>query len=190
MRETGRNPHPQNPKGSFENREVGSLMNLVWTDIEHGLSIEDAHLRYHFDIQKILTDIDGDWGFKVGLAHKGIELYIPHFPNMHMVIVTRNPMHNALSWQIHMKDVYGTNVSFDYAMQRVSRFVTDMIEVIHGIDCPKAWVTYEDIKKDPVREANKLASFLGYEMTASQEQGVKEFILKEYSTLHPSPPTT
>ena len=175
----------QNPKGAFENVSFISLTTDMHKDYRSGDSQEKLTSKYDQRIKETIRKHERNpaWGFKSAVTAPFLPMFIRHTQNPYVVCVTRNLLHNAQSWQVQMKDVYGENISIDHALDVMSEQQYVMFEKLKEVTCPKHFITYEDIKKDAWKEAQKLAAFLKMP-DPSKEKQVKEFIMPTYSTLN------
>jgi hypothetical protein len=180
------NQRIQNPKGSFENPDFIRLTSDMHKDWKDGMRIIPIKEKYDARIQEVVSKYQqGVWGFKSAAVTPFIKLFMCHMHDPHIVTVLRNVYHNAQSWQVHMRDVFGTNVTIDKAMQVMSKCQIELVQTAIGDPRPNIFVTYEDIKKDSWAEAQRLGEFLNFDY-ADKEAEVKEFIMPSYSTLNAS----
>lgn len=177
----------QNPKGTFENADFIDITSKMHQDYKDGGKPMNAVIQTHGPrLQQLIRKYEKDlWGFKSALTHHFLKAILPMLKNPHIVVVVRNLYDNALSWQVHMKDVYGSDVSLDYAIQNMMKSQDRLMRYSLGAQCPKIFTSYEAIKRDPWLESQRLAKFVGVDPTP-QKQAILEFIMPNYSTLKAS----
>lgn len=177
----------QNPKGAFENANFIQLTTDMHKDYRSGDSQEKLTNKYDQRIKETIKNHERKpmWGFKSAVTAPFLPMFIKHLQNPHVVCVTRNLLHNAKSWIVQMKNVYGENVDIERALDVMSEQQFVMMEKLKEVKCYKHYTTYEDIKKDAWGEAQKMAEFLKVSADGKEQQ-VKEFIMPEYSTLNAS----
>ena len=178
------NPSSQNPKGAFENPLFNRLTDHIMTDLKKGKDKSQIKEQYDEKIKQLISDNEKTiWGWKSATTHWGLDIFLDYVKNPHLVIVTRNILHNAQSWVVHMRDHYKKHVTLVHALRTMAQSTQVLIEQACRANTPKLWITYEDIKQHPVQEAKRMAEFLGLEFDETKEQEIKQFIMPEYSTL-------
>lgn len=169
------NPSPQNPKGAFENETMISITRNLMNNFKIN---EQIKLFKNYCLSK--PDL---WGFKSAVTHFGIQHLLPHIKNPHFVVIFRNPLKAAESWKIHMKDVYGTEVTLQHALEKTMESYNMLIKALNN-KIPRFMTTYEILKSDKnTEEAKKLAKFIEIPYTSKKENEIKQFILNKYTTL-------
>jgi len=177
-------PNSQNPKGAFESMAFNTITSKMHQELNQGKPKKYILATYGDKIKELVEKHQSElWGWKSAATHWTLDLFLPYLQNPHLVIVTRNIMHNAESWKVHMKTNYGQNVTFDQAMDNMIDSTKVLISEVKKAKCPKCWTTYEDIRANPLAEAEKMAKFLGIEFGKAKKEKVAEFIMPEYSTL-------
>lgn len=176
----------QNPKGAFENPDFIKLTSEMHRDWSNGMGLLNVKNKYDTRIQEVIAKHQKTlWGFKSAAAPPFLSLFLKYMGNPHIVIVLRNVYHNALSWQVHMRDVFGENVDMNRAMKVISDAQHELLKTSIGHPSPNMFITYEDIKKDSWAETQRLAKFLNLEFEGKEGE-VKEFIMPSHSTLNAS----
>lgn len=178
----------QNPKGAYENADFINLTSDMHRDYRNGDSEEKIINKYNRRIKETVFqyELSPMWGFKSALTAPFLPMFIKHLQNPYIVCVTRNLLHNAQSWVVQMKDVYGEKITIDYALDVMSEQQHMMFEKLKETSCPKHYTTYEGIKNGPELEIEKMAEFLKVPITEKAKLESKEFIMPEYSTLNNS----
>lgn len=178
----------QNPKGAFENAEFIGLTQDMHRDYRSGDSQERLTKKFDQRIKHTIREHEKNplWGFKSALTAPFLPMFIRHMQNPYVVCVLRNLLHNSLSWIVQMRNIYGENITLDHALDVMSeqQFVM-LTKLKEEVSCPTHFLTYEDIKKNSWKEAERLATFLKIPAHEKKQQ-VKEFIMPNYSTLNSS----
>jgi len=177
------NPSPQNPKGSFEDKDFITVTTKMHLDLKAGKTREEITSNWGTRFSECASKRSGIWGFKSALTHFHLDTIMPLLNNPYFVVVTRNILHNAQSFVVHQRDNYGTNVSIESALGNMADSTKVLIHSLDAVSCPRIHTTYEDIKKYPIREIDKLAKFLSMDLTPNQRQQTIQFIMPNYSTL-------
>ena len=173
----------QNLKGSFENPDFTKLTSDMLKDAKDGMGNIAINDKYDRIIQNtIVANQNPLWGFKSAAVPIFMPSFAKHMTNPYIVIVLRNILHNAQSWIIHMKDVYGTNVDLNKALKVTADAQNAMLITAIRMPEPKMFLTYEAIKKDSWKEDKRLAEFIGVDPEGKEEE-VKEFIMPNHTTL-------
>ena len=176
----------QNPKGAFENEDFIFLTVDMQKDFKRNEPLDFIQKKYNQRIKDTIRKYEAKpmWGFKSALTTKFAHMFVNHMQNPHVVFVFRNLLHNAQSWQVQMKHVYGENITIQHALNVMSEQQNALVTQYESLKCPKHLTTYESIKSDAVEEARKLSEFLKVPFTKEDE--VKEFVMPKYSTLNAS----
>ena len=173
----------QNPKGAFENVNFTTITSKMHQALKDGKPMRVVKQQYDQRLTDAITYHKKPlWGFKSAAAHHVLGIILPLLENPHLVVVVRSLMHNAQSWQIHMKDVYGSKVALQDALKNISDSQHILMRNSLASSCPKLFTSYEGIKKDPVAEAERMSKFLGVD-PEPKKQDILDFIMPEYSTL-------
>lgn len=173
----------QNPKGAFENINFGTLTGKMHKALAEGKPLRIVKQKYGDRLAEMVTIHQQTlWGFKSAASHHVLSIILPLVKNPHLVIVVRSLMHNAQSWQIHMKEVYGKNVTLQEAMKNSSESQHILMRNSLVATCPKLFTSYEGIKQDPWKEAERMAEFIKVD-PVSKKQEILDFIMPEYTTL-------
>jgi hypothetical protein len=175
----------QNPKGTFENVNFITVTSKMHQDYVSGKTmnyVKDRHQqRMHELIKKHEKDL---WGFKSAVTHHFLPIILPLLKNPHIVVVVRSLLHNAQSWQVHMRDVFGKNVSLEEALKNISNSQNALMRNALAAGCPKLYTSYEHIRKDPWKEAERMADFIGIN-PSPKKQEILDFVLPNHTTIAP-----
>lgn len=177
------NPSPQNPKGSFEDKEFIRVTTSMHQDLKAGKTRAEITAAWAPELKDLITPRSGLWGFKSALSHHHLQTILPLLTNPHLVVVTRNVLHNAKSFVVHQRDNYANVVSLESALVNMADSAKVLIHSLDDVTAPRLYTSYEDIKHNPVLEASKLANFLQVRLSNEQKRQVSQFIMPEYSTL-------
>lgn len=177
-------PNSQNPKGAFESSGWNTLTTEVYKKIEQKIDKSTIKELYESKIKDLVKQNSSEmWGWKSALTHWSLDVFLPFVENPHLVIVTRNITDNAKSWKLHMEKTYTKIVNLEEALERMSCSNNALIENTNSVQCPKLWTTYGNIKNQPLKEAKKMANFLGIEFEESKKEKIKNFIMPDFTTL-------
>lgn len=173
----------QNPKGAFENINFGTLTSKMHKALSEGKPLRIVKKQYNDRLAEMITIHEQPlWGFKSAASHHILSIILPLVKNPHLVIVVRSLMHNAQSWQVHMKEVYGKNVTLQEALKNLSESQHILMRNSLAATCPKFFTSYEGIKQDPWKEAERMAKFIEVN-PEPKKQEILDFIMPEYTTL-------
>jgi hypothetical protein len=191
MHQTKKNPQDnkvpsQNPKGSFENVNFAVLTSKMHQDYVKGESMKAIKEKYAERFQQMCAAHEKPlWGFKSAVTHHFLPIMLPLINKPHIVVVVRSLLDNARSWQLHMKQVYGRNVSMHDALQNMSHSQHVLMRNALNAQCPKLFTSYEGIRAKPLEEAERMAKFLEVDIEP-KKRTILDFIMPNYSTLNPS----
>jgi hypothetical protein len=174
----------QNPKGTFENSHWNYLTSEIYQHIERNNDKIQIKELYEARIKDLVKQNSSEiWGWKSALTHWSLDVFLPFVENPYLVIVTRNIVSNARSWQFHMEKTYNRMVSFEEALENMANSTNVLIKNANLAKCPKLWTTYENIKNEPLTEAEKMANFLDIKFDESKKEKIKNFIMPDFTTL-------
>jgi hypothetical protein len=172
------NPSEQNPKGSFEDPEFIGLTQKLYLE-----NWQTNNLETIAEIVRIRNADDQDWGWKSALTHYVLEWFLLYVKNPHLIATFRSPLANAQSWKKHMQSEYATEVSIIKALVQMTKGAEILADTIRRHQTiPQLYTSYEYIKINPIREAERIANFLDIEFTEERRELVISFILN-YSTI-------
>lgn len=176
-------PLTDSANGAFENQE----MNVITTRFHQAYLNKDLDEKKDELIERVRTFVQVKkselWGWKSALTHWHLPYFIKEVENLHLIITTRNPYHTAVSWKSHMKRNYNEVVSMECALQNIAEGHMALVENVNKVSCPKIWTTYEDIKKNSLLEAEKIANFLNIDFTEQMKVKICNFIVPEFTTI-------
>jgi hypothetical protein len=180
------NPTPFNPHGAYEDLDFNvinediikaaggdSIYNLPkYENIIAAKSIFEERIKKLFEA-KSKSHI---WGWKKPSTSLLIELFLPYLKNPHMVVVFRNILGNARSmvnFTRHKEKISihkaMSNAIFTYQM--ILNFLSRHPEL------PVIFIAFEEIIQDPVKESQKIAEFVGLDLTEDKITRIREFII-------------
>jgi hypothetical protein len=176
----------QNPKGSFENVNFAVLTSKMHQDYVGGNPLRIIKEKYLERFQQMCQAHERPlWGFKSAVTHHFLPILLPVMKNPHIVIVVRSLLDNAKSWQLHMKQVYGRNVSTAEALENMSDSQHVLIRNSLMAQCPKLFTSYEGIRAKPLEEAERMAKLLKVDIEP-KKRTILDFVMPNYSTLNSS----
>jgi len=180
------NPSNQNPRGAFEDRAFNGITSKMHIDFKKGFTPQQMKEKWDEKIQALLTrrSEDGLWGWKSALTHYNIEYFLPHMKDPHFVVVTRNTNDAAKSLVVHRRDVYGTNITIEHAIEDVQQSVRALEKKLEQFKhIPTLRTTYGLVKTQPSGEIQKFGDFLEVEVTQEMKDAADDFILPKHSTI-------
>lgn len=177
------NPNRGNPKGSFEDVNFIHVTSKMHQDSNAGAPKAKIKEKYLPRLIEIINKREGLWGFKSALTHYHLEIILPLLEDPHLVVVLRNPYHNAQSYVVHQQDIYRRKITLAHSIKNIADSTKVLIDKVNAAKAPRIFVTYEDIKKTPQNELSKLARFLKVHLTSKMKKDVDKFIMPKYSTL-------
>jgi len=122
------------------------------------------------------------WGFKSALTHYCIGSILQFFNDPRFVIVSRNPLLNAKSYQVHSKASYGLDLSLQDSLLRIAESNMALAKAtVETRYYPQSFVGYEQLKADPISMALQLAEFVG--ASKSLAGTAAKFIDPSFTTL-------
>lgn len=176
--------HPeQNPKGAFENVNFASITSNMHKDMTNAMPPRKIREKYDSRIKDLISIHERPlWGFKSAVTHHFLSMILPKLKNPHLVIVFRSLLPNAQSWMVHMKDVYGKKVEIAAALENMAKSQVSLVREVNFAKCPKLFTTYESIRANPWKQAQRMGSFLKVDPEPKKEE-ILDFIMPEYTTL-------
>lgn len=179
---------PEKPRGYFEDLQINLLTRDVSRDIHNNnMPFEALKEKYDGRIKDMISERSAGkamWGWKSALTHECLGLYMPYLVNPYFVVVFRNILYNAQSLVVHIKDGYDEDPSIYDTLIKSARATLELVQALKKYrDVPTCFVSFEDIKKDAVKEARAMAEFLGVEMTPSMEEEINKLINPEHTTI-------
>lgn len=117
------------------------------------------------------------WGWKHTRTLLTYELFLPHLVKPHFVLVFRNFLGTALSSVEHTRR-RPKPLDFAEALRLVHFYHGEMLTFLENHpQVPAHFVAYEDVVGDPLKEAEKLAHFLGLPLTEEIRREVAELVI-------------
>ncbi len=117
------------------------------------------------------------WGWKHPRSLLTYELFLPYLVNPHFVLVFRNQLSTALSSVEHTRK-FRRPLNLSQALRIAHFYQGEMLRFLKNHpDIPTQCVSYEDVVLDPLKEAAKLASFLGLELSDETARAATEFVI-------------
>jgi hypothetical protein len=117
------------------------------------------------------------WGWKHPRSLLTYELFLPYLVNPHFVLVFRNHLSTALSSAEHTRRHWHP-LDLSQALRIVHFYQGEMLRFLENHpDIPTQCVSYEDIVIDPLKEATKMARFLGLECSDETRRAAAGFVI-------------
>jgi ADP-heptose:LPS heptosyltransferase len=177
------NPQKWNPKGSFEDKELGVLtMEMQKSDAD----LKELHKKL-LELLKERNKKDV-WGFKSALTHWHMDKIVPYLRNPYLIFIVRGIKENIFAkqhgWAISNKaKVKPKNSELEkLTIKDVENPLKDfdvLLKAYCDADYPKIMITYDQIQNKPIETAQKLADFLGVKKFS--KENIEKFIIPGYS---------
>ena len=117
------------------------------------------------------------WGWKHPRNILTYELFLPYLTHPHFILVFRNPLSTALSSVEHTRKLRHP-LDLREALRLAHFYHAEMLRFLEKhADIPVQSISYEDVVLDPVKEAGKLAGFLGLGLSDETARAVTEFVI-------------
>lgn len=175
-----------NPKGSFEDKGFQRLDNEIFRAVGQEKSYWDPPTRGEImaqrvhvapRIQSLVSEKSRDksiWGWKNPKAILTVELFLPYLFNPYLVTVFRNPLHTAESSVAHKRG----KITFLDALKLVNFYTGEMLAFLERHpDLPNIFLSFEEIVANPRKEAERLADFLGLELTEKKMEDIYSLVI-------------
>lgn len=186
------------PKGTFEDVDMMNKT-IKWKKaIDSGITLDELKEKEDKWISEWVSsrNKDGLWGWKSAQTHYSFDLVKPYIDNPHIVCVTRNPFHQAISLVMcSFDDIMNSNNQDDLEKHKISfgnikfflRSITNGLNVIIELLCkhseiPVRMLAKEDVEKDPLQVAKELCEFLQIDFTDEMKKKISETIISGYSS--------
>lgn len=178
-----------NPKGAFEDKDFQRLNREIFKSVRGEEAFWDPPTFGEImarqtesapKIQTLVSKKSKDkslWGWKDGRTALTLGLYLPYLTNPHLVTVSRNPLGTAKSIVSYVAFRKG-KIEFFQALKLVDFYTGEMLAFLERHpDLPNLFVSFEDLIAEPRKEAEKLAAFLGIDLTAAMIEEIDAFII-------------
>lgn len=182
-------PDRSNPRGSFEDRDFADLHKEIFERAGGGknywdppspesiLALKDEFASKIQDLSRRKSKVKTVWGWKHPRTMLTAELFLPYLNDPHFVVVFRNPVGTAGSSVKHTEK-YRDRVHFLEALKLTNFYYGEILKFFEKHPTlPKIFVAFEDVVADPLREARKLAEFLGLEMSEETTQDIHRLVI-------------
>lgn len=178
-----------NPRGSHEDIDFAKFHKAIFDTAGGGKDYWNPPSREvilglgpKFDaaLRALLTKkSDGQslWGWKHPRSLLTYELFLPHLANPYFVLVFRNQLSTALSCVEHTRKLRQP-LNFAQALRLVHFYEGEMLRFLEAHpNIPSLLVSYEDVVLDPVKEAAKMAGFLGFGLSDDTAHAITQFVI-------------
>ena len=171
-----------NPTGYFEDKEINGLskwfMKSDWKDkIKYNLAYKFISSRNK------KHENDGIWGFKEVEQIFTHKFFKPYIQNLYYIIVLRNPYDIAKSLFFWYGDKY--KVSFQECICVALKNEVEIEKIIKEIDdSPIIFLSFENIRKLPEKNVDKIIEFIDIKPTVEQINNAKKHISKKQTTIY------
>jgi len=178
-----------NPRGSHEDLDFAKLHKELFDMAGDGKdywnppsrqTILELAPRMDVRIRALLAkkrDGKSVWGWKHPRTLLTYELFLPYLTHPHFVLVFRNPLATALSAVEHTRKLRRPlNVAQALSLGRF--YDGEMLRFLENHpDIPSQLVAYEDVVLDPLKEAAKMAGFLGRDLTDETTRALSALVI-------------
>jgi len=182
-------PTQSNPRGAFEDRDFERLHKEIFNAVAEGKTYWDPPTRVQILEQKeaaaprierlILEKSKGKpiWGWKHPRTILTIDLFLPHLANPHFIMVFRNPLAIAYSSVEHTKNRQ-RSVDFLNALKLANFYQREMVDFLERYPgLATMFVAFDDVVSQPMKEAARLAEFLGIELDEKKIRAVERMVI-------------
>ena len=190
-------PLPVVPKGSYEDPKFSGLIEkilrkaLSWETSVYWEGIELSYSRnkilgqknnFNEQIKDIILQREQNntiWGWKYPATHLAIDLFLPYLVNPHFIICFRDPLKIAQSSQEFFTLMKISKKISLFQMLKVINFHNKVILrfLEKHPELPRIFVAFEDVIENPIEETERMADFLGLELTEKKKEKIKEFVI-------------
>jgi len=176
-------PHQlrHNPKGMFELSHIMGIGQKINEEVKKSNNyIQIAEDLREWMRPRLLDFIpsEGNWGIKSPTIY-GAEILLHYMENPHIVCVFRNVVDQAKSFQMFRLKNDGVKTPLNELVREMADNANKMAQAAlrfsqagYSVD----YVTYNDLKHDSWKEAQRIAAFLGIDTTEEMKQKVLEFV--------------
>lgn len=118
------------------------------------------------------------WGWKHPRSILTLDLFLPHVENPHLIAIFRNPLDIANSSVEHTKNYKADKVDFFQALSLANFYYGEMFKALERHQAlPCINVSFEDVVREPMREAEKLANFLQLTLTEEKRAQINTSVI-------------
>ena len=168
-----------NPKGMFE---IPAHLGPVFVkEIKKSKNYKAIEKKLHKTIHERFAPYlpkTGNWGVK-GFGIEGQQILLYYMKNPHVIAIFRNPINQAKSFQSLRYDNDGILTPLPSLIKEMIQNQSQMtkeIDIMRSLGFPVIETTYEDMKLQPWKEAQRIAEFMKIKPTAEMEKSVKQFV--------------
>lgn len=162
-----------NPFGYFEDRGFldlnGRILaaaggNFIRPPAHHDIVAQRAHFEPEI-AELVASRNEGLWGWKTTTTCLTLELFLPHLSNPRLIFLTRDPLATARSQLSFTENQLRLTESLRLVVTYYVRTL-DVAERHRGV--PLFCLSYEELLRDPVATASRLADFLQLSLPPDQ----------------------
>ncbi len=179
-----------NPKGAFEDKDFQKLNREIFQlGGSEGTYWDPPNLRQIMEhqsqlaprIQRLVSEKSGGnliWGWKDGRTALTMELFLPYLTNPHFVIVSRNPLGTAKSSVAYLTTYRKRKLEFLQALKLAHFYTGEILAFLERHpNLPNIFVSFEDVVAEPKKEAERLAAFLGLNLSDETIENIYELVI-------------
>jgi hypothetical protein len=181
-----------NPRGNFETHEIIPIMQkaqgILKPIIQAGKVPTDSMVTELANEARPAMDAliariakgKSLWGFKCPTKYT-IDVFLKMFPDIHLVVSSRSPIDQALSYQI-LKQIRAPNCPFPQALLEVNESNYFMFKTLVRLKVPMTFTTFERLRSQPLVEAEILAREIGLDFSDENKKKVLSFVDPDMKT--------
>jgi hypothetical protein len=182
-------PTKSNPRGAFEDRDFERFHKEMFNAIDGGKTYWDPPTRERVLEEKPAVDAriarliaekakgQSLWGWKHPRQVLTIDLFLPYVENPHFVMVFRNPLEIAYSSVEHTKN-RARSVDLITGLKLANFYQKEMVDFLDRYpQFPAILVTFDDIVRQPMKEAARLAEFLDIDLDEKKRKAVEHMVI-------------
>ena len=178
-----------NPHGSFEDRDFAQLHKKIFDlagdktywrppTAEAILGLKQQCDPWIREIVRYKSRGKQVWGWKHPRSILTLDLFLPHLENPHLIPIFRNPLDIANSSVQHTKNYKSDKVNFFQALSIANFYYGEMFKALERHqELPCINVSFEDMVRQPMREAEKLADFLQLPLTEEKRAQIGKSVI-------------
>lgn len=166
-----------NPKGAYELPNIMELGNYL-NSVE---PVGKEHEIKEYLLKNLFHDLPNNmWGFKTPTPRlKGIKFLLDLMPNPHVIIIFRNIVDQAKSFQAFLEKLNEPQRPFHDLLHEMAENNLQLQEVYSELvqkSIPVEAISYKNLKSKPLKVARRLAEFLNISYLDEFDEKINQFI--------------
>jgi hypothetical protein len=162
-----------NPKGFFEHDDLWVITREIVKEKENLDVFGEKIVRF----VKENSANKKIFGIK-NLSIDALSVFLKYFPNPYLIVVVRNSINHTKSFSVfrHVNDDVPIP-DFLKILKEIADLHVKLVNILEDFrHLPMIFITFEDIKTDPWKEAKKICDFLNISPTKQMEEEVIRFV--------------